>query len=43
MNLEFFGQIFKIYSNIRCYENPPGGAKLFHSCSMWTDGQTWRG
>ena len=31
MILEFSGQVFEKYSNIKYYENRPVGAELFHA------------
>jgi len=37
MNLEFSGQIFEKYSNIKFHENLPMGAELFHAEDGRTD------
>jgi hypothetical protein len=39
MNLEICGEIFEKYSNIKFYENPSSGPKLFHADGR-ADGQT---
>jgi hypothetical protein len=41
MKLEFSGQIFEKYSNIKLHENRPVGSELFHADGE-TDGQTER-
>jgi hypothetical protein len=41
INLEFSGQIFEKYSNVRFQENPPVGAELFQA-NKQRDGQLWR-
>ena len=38
MKLEFYGEIFEKYSNIKFHENPPVQWEL--SCYMRTDGRT---
>jgi len=41
MKLEFSGQTFEKYSNIKFHENPSHGSPVV-PCGGQTEGQTWR-